>query len=120
MANPLSWLWRRKPQDNPVSAPPGEPEPYPTGFFRVVTISGQAGGLGFYCPRCRFSIRHSAPSTVFHCGRNETLDPQADLPVLRIRVSDQPRAIGGRVFVDPDAGQWDGTVEWAGSNVHRY
>jgi hypothetical protein len=48
--------------------------PYPQGWCKVSTASGEDGGLGFCCEKCHYQIRHHAPSEVFHCGALEKLD----------------------------------------------
>src|SRR5712692_5001207 len=59
----------REKQTRPVSM-----NNYPNGWSRVVTLSGEDGGLGFHCEKCHLVYPHHAPEEVFHCGALQKLD----------------------------------------------
>lgn len=41
-------------------------------WYKALTISGKAAGLGFCCPKCHLHYRHSVPPEgIFHCGALE-------------------------------------------------
>ena len=57
------------------------------GWFKALTISGAAAGLGFECERCRWQVRHSVQpgQKFFHCGAEHTAPRlDASLPTRRI------------------------------------
>jgi hypothetical protein len=54
-------------------------EPYPNGFFKSFTTSGRACGIGFYCHQCHLLYVKAAPMTIFHCGKSDSFNPEADI-----------------------------------------
>ena len=120
MANPLSWLWRRK-KEEPIQAPKAEADIntiYPQGFFHVLNLSGKPAGVGFYCRRCHLHVPHSAPTTIFHCGAPDTLDPKANLQTVQLTNPAQPPTVNGRTMLDASADDWDGEVKYDGNGIH--
>jgi hypothetical protein len=115
--NPLAFLWRKK-KESTILVPKAEQDintQYPQGFFSVVNLAGKPAGLGFWCRRCRLHIPHGAHATVFHCGRIDTLNPEASLPTVKLNSPDLPPAFAGRTLIDPDENAWDGTVGYDGN-----
>jgi len=52
---------------------------------QALTISGKPAGLYFHCSTCGWEIRHSAPSIVRHCNRDEHAPTRTDnLPVRKL------------------------------------
>jgi hypothetical protein len=117
MANPLSFLWRRKsaPQSPTVAAPVSADE-YPQGFFWLVGTSG-ARSLAFYCRQCRTHFRGVQPSSaIAHCARlDKPPKITALLPQHKVRNPKMP-TFGGHAFLDTEEMQaWSGEVTWTGS-----
>jgi hypothetical protein len=54
-------------------------------WWRVLSVSGRALGLGFECPKCHYGFNHDAPKEIRHCGTVETAPFfTANLPVKQI------------------------------------
>jgi hypothetical protein len=59
--------------------------PSTSHWYRALSISGKPAGLGFACDKCHYTIPHSAPARVKHCGGVEDLKVAADtLPTRRL------------------------------------
>jgi hypothetical protein len=59
-------------------------EPYPNGFWKSFATSGRACGLGFYCHRCHLLYVKAAPMTIFHCGKSDSFNPEADIATHKL------------------------------------
>jgi hypothetical protein len=59
-------------------------EPYPNGYWKSETVSGRACGYGFYCHKCHLLYVKAAPMTIFHCGKSESFNPEADIQTHRL------------------------------------
>jgi hypothetical protein len=53
-------------QNNPMN--------FPSGFFRVESLSGKYVRDDFYCPSCKIHVKgtNHQPQGVKHCGKTET------------------------------------------------
>jgi hypothetical protein len=96
-----------------VSATSGDA--LPSGFF--ISIGSDRVELGFYCPKCKYEVRHGAEYGVVHCGRRERAPDVAAREHLEKVRWDFPRSgevrlpNGGRV-IDPDEGGFNGEFEY--------
>ena len=74
-----------KESTNPFVEVTSKPTKHDLHWYRVLTLSGKDGGLGFACEKCHLHIKHSAPKRVFHCGQHEELSiPVEKLPVRNL------------------------------------
>ena len=76
-------------------------------WFKVLTVSGLDGGLGFTCDRCHLSVPHSATrdSQVAHCGGVSQFKPGwfEKIPTVRLKnPSREGLEIGGSRIVPVD------------------
>jgi hypothetical protein len=105
MANPLSWLWRRK-ETKPV-APVSTVQLYPEGFFWLIAANGFDKTLAFYCAKCGEHYRGvQRTSVIRHCGREDKVGTTLLLPSFRLRLPNG----GGRLIDTEELAGWDGTV----------
>lgn len=81
----------------------------PEGFFK--SLGGAQTQIGFYCPKCKYVLRHGAHNGVTHCGKHE-MPPPADagpLPQVRWEYANMPGTngvvanVGGNRVVDSDS-----------------
>lgn len=87
----------------------------PSGFFIVETANGKQS-LGYYDPQTK---HHEWPvgTTVVVGGRRITLDPDANLPTVKLAfMREQPGVtrVSNRRLLDTDSMDWDGEVKWDG------
>jgi hypothetical protein len=87
------------------------------GFYRRVSSDGQTQmGFGFHCPirGCSDPTKPLASGAhITHCGRNDVLDTEAVLPIVRMRprLGCSQLSDGTRV-VSADEGEWGGEVKY--------
>lgn len=96
-----------------VEVSTAEPGNLPSGFFISLGALGEQGSLGFHCPKCGFTARHSAENGVVHCGRRESAPEDAEkLEVVRwnFPAKGTVRLANGDRIMTLDAGEWNGEV----------